>query len=217
MPQNRASLREYAAVQRERYQRATRAEKHQLLDEIVAVTGIHRKAAIRLLRREPRPHPFVAELLDRLTRCGELTLAPAVEKLLRQASRPTLARLLAPARARYPLRGATTTRPSAWLKQQIPIRTFSEWDDARPGFCEVDLVAHCGSSTQGFYLYTLCEFLATVGNRTSTRNGKLGVPGAPAIRMELRSDRPGKLYQHASCPEAFRPRGYRFAATRRRH
>src|SRR4029434_7250936 len=26
----------------------------------------------------------------------------------------------------------------------------------RPGFCEVDLVAHCGSSTQGFYLCTLC-------------------------------------------------------------
>jgi tetratricopeptide (TPR) repeat protein len=47
----RASLREYAAVQRERYQHATRAEKHQLLDELVTVTGMHRKAAIRLLRR----------------------------------------------------------------------------------------------------------------------------------------------------------------------
>ena len=50
----RASLREYAAVQRERYEHATRAEKRQLLDEIVAVTGMHRKAAIRLLRRAPR-------------------------------------------------------------------------------------------------------------------------------------------------------------------
>ena len=45
----RASLREYAAVQRSRYQQATRAEKHQLLDEIVAVTDLHRKAAIWLL------------------------------------------------------------------------------------------------------------------------------------------------------------------------
>ena len=188
----RASLREYAAVQRERYLRATRAEKRQLLDEVVAVAGLHRKAAIRLLRRAPRAprtpsragrprcygpevaavatvlwqasgrigahrlHPFVAELLDRLTQYGELTLAPHVDKLVRQASRPTLARLLAPARAQYPLRGATTTRPGTWLKHQIPIRTFTEWDDARPGFCEVDLVAHCGSSTQGFYLCTLC-------------------------------------------------------------
>src|SRR5207245_10000439 len=50
----RASLREYAAVQRERYQQASRSEKHRLLDEMVAVTGMHRKAAVRLLRRAPR-------------------------------------------------------------------------------------------------------------------------------------------------------------------
>jgi protein-disulfide isomerase-like protein with CxxC motif len=49
----RASLREYAAVQRVRYQQATRGEKHQFLDEIVAVTGLHRKPAIRLLGRAP--------------------------------------------------------------------------------------------------------------------------------------------------------------------
>ncbi len=188
----RTSLREYAAVQRERYRAASRAEKHRLLDEVIAVTGIHRKAAIRLLRRVPpapsarsragrpacygpevaqaaevlwqaagrigahRLHPFVPELLERLTRCGELTLAPAVDKLARQASRSTLARLLAPARAQYPPRGATITRPGTWLKHEIPIRTFTEWDEVRPGFLEVDLVAHCGSSTQGFYLCTLC-------------------------------------------------------------
>jgi hypothetical protein len=188
----RASLREYAAKQRERYHGATRAEKHRRLDEVVAVTGIHRKAAIRLLRRAPRPratpgpggrpraygpavagaaevlwqasgrigahrlHPFVPELLDRLLRCGELTLTPAIDKLVRQASRPTLARLLGPARAHYPRRGATITRPGSALKHEIPIRTFSEWTNARPGFLEVDLVAHCGSSTDGFYLCTLC-------------------------------------------------------------
>ena len=188
----RASLREYAAVQRERYQHATRAEKHRLLDETVAVTGLHRKAAIRLLRRAPdlptrrsragrprrygppvaaaaevlwqasgrigahRLHPFVPELLDRLVQYGELSPDPVLDKLLRQVSRPTLARLLAPARARYPLRGATTTRPSTWLKQQIPIRTFTEWTEARPGFLEVDLVAHCGGTTRDFFLFTLC-------------------------------------------------------------
>ena len=188
----RASLREYAARQRERYRTLSRPEKRRLLDEIVAVTKIHRKAAIRLLRRGPRPprspsragrpacygpevaraaeilwqaagrigahrlHPFVPELLERLLQCGEIALAPAVDKLLRQASRPTFARLLAPARAQYPLRGATITRPGTWLKHEIPIRTFTEWDDARPGFLEIDLVAHCASSTQGFYLCTLC-------------------------------------------------------------
>lgn len=188
----RASLREYAAKQRERYEEASRAEKHRLLDEVVAVTGIHRKAAIRLLRHPPQPrtapgpggrpraygpevaaatevlwqasgrigahrlHPFVPELLDRLLRYGELTLTPAIDKLVRQASRPTLARLLEPARARYPRRGATSTRPGAQLKHEIPIRTFTEWTDAQPGFLEADLVAHCGSKSEGFYLCTLC-------------------------------------------------------------
>ena len=63
----RASLREYAAVQRERYQQATRADKHRLLEELVAVTGLHRKAAIRLLRRPPRsgPTPWPERLLPR--------------------------------------------------------------------------------------------------------------------------------------------------------
>ena len=96
------------------------------------------------------------ELLERLTQWGELALPPEVDKRLRQASRPTLARLLAPARAQYPRRGATTTRPGTLLKHEIPIRTFTEWDEARPGFLEIDLVAHCGSNTEGFYLCTLC-------------------------------------------------------------
>lgn len=188
----RASLGEYIAVQRERYVAASRADKRRLLDEIVSVTGMHRKAVIRRLRRAPRPptgrsaagrppiygtpdataaavlwqaagrigahrlHPFVPELLDRLLLYGELTLAPEIDKRLRQASRSTLARLLTPARAQYPRRGATITHPGTWLKHEIPIRTFTEWDDARPGFLEVDLVAHCGSSTKGFYLCTLC-------------------------------------------------------------
>ena len=44
----RPALREYAAVQRERYLAATRAEQGPLLDEVVAVTGLHRNAAIRM-------------------------------------------------------------------------------------------------------------------------------------------------------------------------
>src|SRR5262249_35912993 len=86
----------------------------------------------------------------------ELRLSPAIDKLVRQASRSTLACLLAPARTQYPRRCASTTQPTSWLKQQIPLRTFADWDEAVPGYCEIDLVAHCASSTEGFYLCTLC-------------------------------------------------------------
>lgn len=50
------ATREYLARMRERYERADRAAKGHLLDEVCDVTGYHRKAAIRLLRRAaPRP------------------------------------------------------------------------------------------------------------------------------------------------------------------
>jgi hypothetical protein len=49
----------------------------------------------------------------------------------------------------------STTKPGTLLKHAIPVRTFADWDDARPGFVEIDLVAHCGDSTHGEYLNTL--------------------------------------------------------------
>jgi hypothetical protein len=52
-------------------------------------------------------------------------------------------------------RGLCTTRAGTLLKQQIPIRTFQEWNESRPGFLEADLVAHCGTDSEGGYLYTL--------------------------------------------------------------
>ena len=46
---NRESVREYVVRQRERYQKAIRAEKGRILDEVVSVTDYHRKSAVRLL------------------------------------------------------------------------------------------------------------------------------------------------------------------------
>jgi hypothetical protein len=81
----RASLREYAAAQRERDQQSTRAEKRQLLNEIVAVTRMHRKAAIRLLRQGPRP-PTVRARAGRPPRYGP-EMARAAEVLWEAAGR----------------------------------------------------------------------------------------------------------------------------------
>ena len=41
------------------------------------------------------------------------------------------------------------------LRNRIAVRTFREWDDARPGFVEVDTVAHCGPTVAGFHLWTV--------------------------------------------------------------
>ena len=50
----RAALGEYAAALRERYLAARKKEKGSILDEFCRTTGLHRKAAIRLLRGKPR-------------------------------------------------------------------------------------------------------------------------------------------------------------------
>ena len=102
----RASLREHAAVQRQRYLAATRAEKGILLDEVIAVTG----------HVDPhRLHPFVAELLDRLIRDGELALPADVDKLVRHTSVATLAACLRrhARRVRPTTRARSVSAPSA--------------------------------------------------------------------------------------------------------
>ena len=55
-------------------------------------------------------------------------------------------------------------RPGATsLKAEVPIRTWSEWSGAPPGSVQADLVLHCGESTEGFYLATLCVIDVATG------------------------------------------------------
>ena len=97
--------------------------------------------------------PFLPELAPTLERHGHLLLTEAVREQLLALSPATADRLLRTRRQRE--RGLSTTKPGAWLKHQIPVRTFSEWTDVRPGFFEADLVAHCGWSAEGAFLHTL--------------------------------------------------------------
>jgi hypothetical protein len=109
-----------------------------------------------------RLHPFLPEMVKVLERCGELQLPEQTKILLLQMSRSTIDRCLGPARFEHPLHGLSTTKPGSLLKKAIPVRTFTPWDEDAPGFLEIDLVAHCGGTTEGQYLYTLtCVDLST--------------------------------------------------------
>lgn len=102
-----------------------------------------------------RLKPFLPELLEVLERHEELVLGAGLKAQLCHLSTSTIDRLLRPYRQRGGRRPLSTTKPGSLLKAAIPIRTFADWNEARPGFLEVDLVAHCAESTEGFYLNTL--------------------------------------------------------------
>ena len=82
--------------------------------------------------------------------------APSLEtiKALNKISPATIDRVLKPVRAKYKIRGRSTTKPGTLLRKQIPIKT-EQWDEVRPGFLECDTVAHCGDTTEGIYANTV--------------------------------------------------------------
>jgi transposase InsO family protein len=99
--------------------------------------------------------PVLPTVVERLVACGELRLSVETRYQLVRMSAATIDRLLAPHRALYRPRGRSLTKPGSLLKSQIPIRTWAQWDDARPGFVEIDLVCHDGGNTSGEYACTL--------------------------------------------------------------
>jgi len=103
-----------------------------------------------------RLKPFLPEMIRVLKRNGELQIDAATEAQLKELSPSTIDRLLGPARKLGGRKPISTTRPGSLLKKLIPIRTFADWQETKPGFVETDLVAHCGESVEGFYLNTLC-------------------------------------------------------------
>lgn len=194
----RRSILEYAQAVRPRYMRASKEEKGKILDEFTKVTGLHRKAAIRLLNRvkhhvagkrwgrpseygsevtraleeiweasdrlcSKRLKPFIAEMVKVLRRHGEQRINASMEAQLCRMSPSTIDRLLRPSRRVGRRKPLSTTRPGSLLKSCIPIRTFADWEENKSGFMETDLVAHCGESTNGFYLNTLCAVDVATG------------------------------------------------------
>ncbi len=216
MAVQRQSKQEYVARMQGRYLKATKPEKGRLLDEVVAVTGYHRRHAVRVLRHgrfpdvklaavqglaptsqrtgrrengrggrplgRPRVYssvvvgalrvaaeasnwlcgtrlaPFLPELVPALEAEGELRLTAEDRTQLLAMSARTIDRRLRVFRLQRDPKnwhGLGTTKPGTLLKNQVPIQTYTPWEDQRPGFLEIDLVAHCGTTTEGFYLNTL--------------------------------------------------------------
>jgi hypothetical protein len=108
-----------------------------------------------------RLQPFLPEAVRVLERCQEIELSIDTKELLLKISSASIDRCLRSTRIKSP-HGLSTTKPGSLLKNLISVRTFTAWDEERPGFMEIDLVAHCGDSVAGQFLCTLtCTDICT--------------------------------------------------------
>lgn len=171
-----------------------------------------------------RLKPFIRDLLSALERHGEIQLSAEVRGQLLCLSPASIDRLLGPARARGVRRPHTGSPSSSFLRGLIPVRTFGEWEGAQPGSFQVDLLVHCGESTEGFYLTTLVAVDVATGwsdcrvvwgkrqQRVGTAVHKVR-QSLPFPMLELHSDNGGEFINHILYPWCMRE-GIRFTRGR---
>jgi hypothetical protein len=95
------------------------------------------------------------DLVPRLRRFKELSIEHGTAALLLKIAPATIDRRLKSDRGKLDPRGRSHTNPGTLLKDSIPMRTWAEWDDAVPGFVEIDLVGHEGGNSRGEFCFTL--------------------------------------------------------------
>ena len=155
--------------------------------------------------------PFLPELVPQLERHGELAVPVAVREALLHVSAATIDRLLRPWRRSGPRRPHTGSASSASLKAQVPVRTFGEWRNVAPGALQADLVAHCGESTEGFYLttltsvdvatgWTVCESVWGKGQQRVASAVHRTRQRLPFPLRELHTDNGGEFLNHLLYP-----------------
>ncbi|MDI6699011.1 MAG: transposase family protein [Candidatus Saccharicenans sp.] len=98
---------------------------------------------------------MMREVCPKLEAMGRVKLPFRLKEKLWRVSASTADRLLQPERRKMALRSRARTKPGTLLKHQIPVRTFSDWDEQKPGFLEMDLVGHDGGVTRGDFCHSL--------------------------------------------------------------
>jgi hypothetical protein len=121
----------------------------ELLPALIRCWAVLRAPAGRLLA------PMLPVLVPLLRAEQELMITDEQAALLARMSAATIDRKLSGERAKLIHRGRSHTKPGTLLKSQIPIRTWAQWDDAVPGFVEIDLVGHEGGNSFGEFCFTL--------------------------------------------------------------
>jgi len=158
------------------YRRGNKARKGEILDQICELNRWHRGHTRKAVKpRLPRPPNYggsvmkalrffwavqgtacrrliaaaLTHLVPQLRRLGELDIDEETRVLLLKIAPATIDRRLARDRAKLTLRGRSHTKTGDLLKDSIPMPTWSERNDAVPGFVEIYLVDNEGGNGGG--------------------------------------------------------------------
>jgi len=102
-----------------------------------------------------RLKPLLELEVDRLIALGELNISGEVATRLKRMSAATIDRKLKHQKeVLHLLWSRSGPNPGSMLKHKIAVR-LTDWDTAKVGFIEADLVFHCGASTLGAHVCTV--------------------------------------------------------------
>ena len=98
---------------------------------------------------------MIPALAPALERHGRLKLDAGDRERVLAISAATIDRMLGP--TKLVAAGGRRRRVGFYsaIRREVPIRTFNDWKEPPPGFCEVDMVAHGGTSVAGSFIQTL--------------------------------------------------------------
>jgi hypothetical protein len=98
---------------------------------------------------------MIPTLLPALEQYGRLKLGEGDRDLVLAISSATIDRLLGD--VKVAASGGKRRRAGFYsaIRREVPIRTFNDWNSPPPGYCEVDMVAHGGTSVAGSFIQTL--------------------------------------------------------------
>ena len=98
---------------------------------------------------------MIPTLLPALEQHGRLKLGEGDRDLVLAISSASIDRLLGD--VKVAASGGKRRRAGFYsaIRREVPIRTFNDWNSPPPGYCEVDMVAHGGTSVAGLFIQTL--------------------------------------------------------------
>jgi len=132
-----------------------RIKRHRISPYVSVFKSLKKLWAVGNYACGERLAPMIPTYLSALKRHEHWVVSKEEHVLLCRISASTIDRMLKHEKRKVNLKSRSRTKPGSLLTHQIPIRTFADWTEKKPGFLEIDTVHHCTENNKGDYIHTL--------------------------------------------------------------